>query len=223
MSVTFQKPKSEHKNALFPKKNSIQSMKMYISTEKFFLVTHMCLVLSQKSCRQKKKCVWALWNAYPHSNMSVTFQKPLFWAQKCLVPNKEFHPVPCLSTKMPCSQQILPPSQWKMYVSTQNCLVYNHKCLFCYSKCLVLSQKSCYQKKYQFPLKMTVRTKENHPSIKDVSSALKNALLYNKIPVYAQKYLLTHESASFNHKKISICTHKCLSNLKYVCHFSKTP
>ena len=60
---------------------------MYVSTEKFFVLTHLCLVLSKKSCHHKK-FVSALTNASPPSNISFNFQKSLVWAQKWLVSNK---------------------------------------------------------------------------------------------------------------------------------------
>ena len=50
---------------------------------------------------------------------------------------------------------------------------------------------------------------------KNVSPALKNALQYNKISVYAQKSLLAYKSASFSHR--NVCPHSQMPLQPQIC------
>ena len=99
---------------------------MYVSTEKFFVLTHLCLVLSKKSCHHKK-FVSALTNASPPSNISFNFKNPLSEHKNDLFPTKNS----IQSMKMfllPSKMQKNASTHKKAHLNTKMC-VDIHKCL----------------------------------------------------------------------------------------------
>lgn len=112
--------------------------------------------------------------------MSVTLQKTLIWAQKCLSPKWEFHPVHenvCQHRKIPCCDS---------YVSRS-------------------IPKILYPEKMPICTQLWQSLRKKLIQVQKCFSCPNNALLQNKIPVFTKKSILAYKSASFSHK--NVCLH----------------
>ena len=120
---------------------------------------------------------------------------------------------PRLSTKMPCARQIFPE---KYMLAYKNALL-TLTSAFSATVSALFYQKILSIKSTHLHSRMTVSTKNNSSKYKNVSSALKMSFGTTKYRSMHQNPF-QHTKVPHSATKMSVCTHKCLSTLKFVCH-----